>query len=216
MDVTASGGGSDYSKKGEQQLIELIKEEIDLNYNTWIFGISGKGSAFNIMTMKETQDREKFLNQELKMIGQTLGIDFNGNSIDEKEAFYLQHKDALNAATNKILDQIYIAQTAKVIQFGNGSTETDWVVAESIEQAIDFYKLTTSITDEGMKAIQAKELNTEVEFKLLSKDEIPAGEQQIFKKSKTNEDLFEVPLVYAVEYALQKGMKLPCIIQSFE
>lgn len=187
-------------------MIELIKGEVVVNYNTIFIDepISNK-----------TED-EKFLEYEINLIEQTLGIAFEGNSIEEKEVFYLQHKDTLNSAKDKILDQIFIAQTAKVIQFGNGTNEKVRVVAESIEQAKAFYKLNTSLTHTCMEALQAMEQNTEVEFMLYRIADVPVGERHIFKKSTIKEDYLEVPLVYAVEYALQKGMKLPCILQSFK
>lgn len=177
-----------------------------MNYNTLFIDES---------ISNKTED-EKFLDYEINLIEQTLGIVFEGNSIEEKELFYLQHKDTLNSAKETILDQILIAQTAKVIQFRNGTNEKVWVVAKSIEQATAFYKLNTSLTDTCMEARQAMELNTEVEFMLYRIEDVPAGERHIFKKSILNEGYLEVPLVYAVEYALQKGMKLPSILQTFK
>lgn len=177
-----------------------------MNYNTLFIDES---------ISNKTED-EKFLEYEINLIEQTLGIAFEGNSIEEKEVFYLQHKDTLSSAKNKILEQIFIAQTAKVIQFENDKNETIRVVAESIEQALDFYKMTASLTDNCMKVIHAKELNTEVEFMMYSREKIPADDLHIFKASQVNEVYIEKPLVYAVEYEVQNGMKLPCILQSFK
>lgn len=47
---------------------------------------------------------------------------------------------------------------------------------------------------------------------LYKEDEVPVADQAIFKKSVVCEGYLEVPFVYALE----SGMTLPDIIQSFE
>ncbi len=164
----------------------------------------------------EMNTREQFLNFQLKLIGQMLGYVFKGVTLHEKEAFYDQHKQQLQEATNTMFTEMHAARTATVILFGDGKTESDWVVAESKEQAFEYYQKVAMMTDVDIERTEYKVLDTTTDFMLYAIDEIPLVEQKIFKESEHYKGHLEVPFVYAISYALQNGMKLPDIIQSFE
>lgn len=160
--------------------------------------------------------KEQFLDFEIKLAGQLLGVEFRGSTLDDKVNFYNQFKEDLRIATDKMLTEMYTAYNAKVIRFGDGISETDWVVAESIEQAFKYYKDTTMRSDIDMSGLESEEISTQIDFMLFEAKEVPTEDRGIFKESTQCEGYLEVPFVYAIDYALQNGMKLPSIIQSFE
>ena len=163
--------------------------------------------------MNQVEPREQFLNYKIKLINEVLGIDFVGETLYEKEVFYEKYKEQINQSIEKLLNEMHTAFTAKVIRFGNGSYETDWVVAETKEQAIEYYEMNSM---RSIEDIEIHEVNTELEFILFEQVRVPEYDWSIFKKSEKYDGFLEVPFVYAIDYALQDGMKLPNIIQSFE
>ncbi|ACA42238.1 hypothetical protein [Lysinibacillus sphaericus] len=160
-------------------------------------------------------NREQFLNYQINLANKMLGVTFNGTTLQEKECFFQQYNEPLRNAVAQMFSQMHVARTAIVIRFGDGCTETDWVVAESKEQAVQFYMEVMKGTDIELEDLEISDIDIQLEYMLYKEDEVPVADQVIFNKSKTNGYL-EVPFVYAISYALENGMKLPDIIQSFE
>lgn len=159
--------------------------------------------------------REQFLNYKINLASKMLNVNFDGSTLEEKENFYQNIKEPLRIAVEQMFTEMHIAQSAKVIRFGDGSTETDWVVAESKEEAVQYYEEVLKGTN-TLEDLEIYEVDNQLEYMLYKEDEVPVADQAIFKKSEVCEGYLEVPFVYAISYALENGMTLPDIIQSFE
>ncbi|MEX3625345.1 hypothetical protein [Viridibacillus arvi] len=179
-----------------------------------------KATALSILKGAKTSmnTNEQFLDFEIKLVSQMLGVEFQGSTLQEKVDFYTKHKDHLGNTKERMFMEMYTAHNAKVFRFGDGINETDWVVAESKENAIEHYgKNVKDLTNEiDINDYEIKEIDTQVDFMLFETEEVPVSDRMIFKCSEKNEGHLEVLFIYAIDYALQNGMKLPFIIQSFE
>lgn len=157
--------------------------------------------------------REVFLNYQVKLIDQVLGFSFTGTSLLEKEAFYQKHKDALYAIMQKVLTDMYTAVKMKVFRFGNGISNTDWMAATTKESALQTYE---SAFGPIGKETEVKEINIFEECMLLESKDVPAADLHLFKSSEQYSHLLEVPFVYGIDYIIQAGGTFPCIIDSIE
>lgn len=157
--------------------------------------------------------REVFLNYQVKLIDQVLGFTFTGASLFEKEEFYLKHKEALYDVMQKVLADMYTAVKMKVFRFGDGISNTDWMAATTKESALQTYE---SAFGPLGKEIEIKEVNIFEEFMLLEPKDVPASDLHLFKPSEQYNHLLEVPFVYGIDYVIQDGGTFPCIIDSIE
>lgn len=57
--------------------------------------------------MKKVEPREQYLNFNIKLTEQLFNVKFEGTTLEEKEVFYAQYKEKREAATSKILAEMY-------------------------------------------------------------------------------------------------------------
>lgn len=104
--------------------------------------------------------------------------------------------------------------TAKVVRFESASNTTNWIAAESKEQALNHFNVTLKPSDVDISTIDIHEVDIKNECILVKEEEVSAEDRKTFKSSKVYEGRIEVPYVYAIEQDLQTGIKLPYIIQT--
>lgn len=57
--------------------------------------------------MNKVEAREKYLDFNIKLTEQLFNVNFEGTTLEEKEAFYAQYKEQREAATSKILTEMH-------------------------------------------------------------------------------------------------------------
>lgn len=103
--------------------------------------------------------KEAFLDNRIQMVEQVLGIKFTGISTKEKEDFFKQHEQNLNATTSKILTSMYDVQSGKIKVFQVNHFE--WVAAKSMDEAITFYLKSTGLSEEALEnPVEVEHLET--------------------------------------------------------
>lgn len=57
--------------------------------------------------MDNREDREKYLDFNIKVTQQLLNVQFTGSTLEEKEAFYAQYSEQRRLATSQLLSEMY-------------------------------------------------------------------------------------------------------------
>lgn len=160
--------------------------------------------------------REAFLDNRIRMIEQVLGIKLTGTSNQEKEDFYKQHEQNLNATTDKILTAMYDVHSGKIKVFQ--VNHFDWVAAESMDEAIAFYFKSTGLDEDEALEDPAEVEDLEkfmITFDRMNKDDEYYQELGHLQRKYLKDDaaIFKVP---AIEILFQEWQGEPYIFCSTE